>query len=285
MRILYILIALLMFSSCLKEEYPHNSFEEQLVVEGWIDQGSGPKVMLSLNMSHREEISEETLRDKIIRYAKVYVTDVDNNVCEQLTCKMEQKYPTQFVYQGWQIEGREGGTYKLDIEYSGHHWSATTTIPKANELYDIRTELVGDKMYRIKATIKPNEDNLPYMIQCATSFTKEDAPIYLPPALFGIIKQCEKETTITINRPLDYTNIFDYSTMFLVYEDVYIRFCTMSDFGYRYWSTWENCTLNSLNPVFPVDEEPPTNISGGASGIWQGYGVTSYRVVPQIPPR
>ncbi len=290
-KIIYILTTLLMFSSCLKEEYPDNGFEEQLVVEGSIEQGGVAKVMLSLNMQHSEEISEETLRSKIVRYAVVYVTDEtdsENIKREQLICKMDAKYPTQFVYMGAGIVGKVGGKYRLDIEYSGRKWSAITTIPEPNQLYDITTELVDESAYRIKATIKPNADNLPYMVQCETAFTSEDIPKYIPPALFGIIESCEKETVITINRPLNYENVFKYSTLFLVHEDVYVRFCTMSKFGYRYWSMWENCTLNSLNPIFPVDEVPPTNIvevtegstSGRAAGIWQGYGVSYYRIVP-----
>ena len=291
-RLIYLLISLLMFSSCLKEEYPDNAFEEQLVVEGSIEQGSVAKVMLSLNMRHTEEISEQTLRDKIIRYAVVVVTDEtdsENIRSEQLTCRMDTKYPTQFVYMGATIIGQVGGKYRLDIYYSGRQWSAITTIPEPNNLYDITTEIEGH-MYRVKATIKPNADNLPYMIRCATAFTKEQEPYYLPLSLFGLIENCTQETTITINRPLDYENILEYSTLFLIYEDVYIQFCTMSNFGYRYWSIWENCTLNSLNPIFPVDEEPPTNIvevtenatTGGAAGIWQGYGVSYYRVVPNL---
>lgn len=295
-RITYIVLAtLLLCSSCLKEEYPDNAFEEQLVVEGSIEQGGVAKVMLSLNMQHSEKISEESMRARIVRYAIVSITDEtdsENIRSEQLTCRMDKKYPTQFVYMGASIIGKVGGKYRLDIEYSGRKWSATTTIPEPNKLYDITTEFVG-KMYRVKAKIKPNADNLPYMVQCQTAFTDEDRPLYLPPALFGIIESCEQETTITINRPLDYENIREYSTLFLVYEDVYIRFCTMSHFGYRYWSVWENCTLNSMNPVFPVDEVPPTNIReitedgspGKAAGIWQGYGVSYYYVVPNLNNR
>ena len=278
----YYIVLVLFFSSCLKEEYLHNSLEQHLVVEGSIEQDGVAKVMLSLNMKFGETVSADTMRDKIVRYAVVRVTDVDSNESEVLTGMIDKHYPTQYVYKGYEIIGREGGTYRLDIEYSGRKWSATTTIPKANPLYDIRTELVGDNMYRIKATIKPNADNLPYMVQCATAFTKDQAPTYMPPALFGVIKSCDKETTITINRPLNYTTMLTYSTMFLLHEDVYIRFCTMPHFGYDYWSLWENCTLNSLNPVFPVDEEPPTNILGGASGVWLGYGVAYYRVVPKL---
>ena len=294
-KIIYILVSLLLFSSCLKEEYYDNAFEEQLVVEGSIEQGGHAEVMITLNMNHTEEISEETLRDRIIRYAIVLVTDEtdsENVQIEQLTCRMDPKYPTQFIYMGKDIVGKVGGKYRLNILYSGREWEATTSIPAPNELYDITTEIV-DNMYRVKATIKPNADNLPYMVQCASSFTIEDAPIYFPPALFGIIESCEKDTRITINRPLDYENILEYSTLFLIYEDVYIRFCTMSKFGYRYWSMWEKCTLNSLNPIFPVDEEPPTNIRekrtdgtpGRAAGIWQGYGVSYYRVVPNLNNR
>ena len=280
-RLLYILIPTLLLTACLKEEYVHNDFEEQLIVEGSIEQDGVAKVMLSLNMNYREEISEETLRDKIVRYAVVRVTDLDNDETETLTGMLDTKYPTQYLYKGSRIVGREGGRYRLDIEYSGRKWHATTSIPAANYLYDITTEYVNDKFYRVKATIKPNAENLPYMVQCQTSFTKEDAPVYFPPALFGIFSSCTEEQRITINRPLDYTNVYDYSTLFLWQEDVYIRFCTMSQFGYDYWSVWENCTLNSLNPVFPVDEEPPTNISGGAAGIWMGYGVSYYRISPQ----
>ena len=65
-RIFYILI-LLFFGSCLKEEYPQNEFKEQLVVEGFIEQDGVAKVMLSLNMDKSEEISEESLREKIVR--------------------------------------------------------------------------------------------------------------------------------------------------------------------------------------------------------------------------
>lgn len=272
----------MLFTSCLKEEYVHNDFEEHLVVEGSIEQDGVAKVMLTLNMDYRQEISEETLKEKIVRYAVVRVTDLDTNESETLTGMVDKKYPTQYIYKGSQITGREGGNYRLDIEYSGRKWHATTSIPAANDLYNIVTEPVYDNtFYRIKATIKPNAENLPYMIQCATAFTSDEAPIYFPPALFGIFKSCDTEQRITINRPLDYANIYDYSTLFLWQEDVYIRFCTMSQFGYDYWSVWENCTLNSLNPVFPVDEVPPTNISGKASGIWMGYGVTYYRVSPQ----
>lgn len=280
-RLLYILIPTLLLTACLKEEYVHNNFEEQLVVEGSIEQDGVAKVMLTLNMDFQEEMSEESLSDKIVKYAVVCVTDLDSNEKETLIGMIDKKYPTQYLYRGSRIVGRVGGRYRLDIEYSGRKWHATTTIPAPNDLYDIVTEPLYDSVfYRIKATIKPNAENLPYMIQCATAFTSDEAPIYFPPALFGIINNCEKEQRITINRPLDYTNVFEYSTLFLWQEDVYIRFCTMSQFGYDYWSVWENCTLNSLNPIFPVDEEPPTNISGGAAGIWMGYGVSYYRISP-----
>lgn len=271
-----------MCSSCLQEEYVNNSFEEKLIVEGWIEQNGVAKVMLTFGLNPTDVISEELLKDKIVRYAVVHVSD-DLGNREKLVGFADPKYPTNFVYKGAAIVGRVGGVYTLEIEYGTRKWTSTTTIPAPNDLYDITVEreTVNEKyMYRVKAKIKPNEDNLPYMVQCATAFTKADAPSYFRPSLFGIIESCEKENEIVINRPLDYTNIFEYSTLFLIQEDVYIRFCTMPKFGYDYWSVWENCTLNGVNPIFPVDENPPTNILGGAEGIWLGYGVSYYRVSP-----
>lgn len=284
---LYIFIILLAFSSCLKEKYLDNEFVKHIVVEGHISQDDVARVMLTFNMVPSEDISEETLRDKIIKYMVVRVTEIVDGVAgtsEELVGSVDAKYPTHYLYQGAFILGKVGCKYRLDIEdsYSNQRWSATTIIPAPNELYNITAEKVDEKFYRLKATIKPNADNLPYMVRCATAFTKEARPHYYPLALFGLIECCDKETTITINRPLDYENIFQYSTLFLHEEDVYIQFCTMSKFGYDYWSVWENCTLNSLNPVFPVDEEPPTNITGDASGIWMGYGVSYYTIKPMI---
>ena len=281
-RLLYIIMPIvLLLSSCLKEKYEHNEFEERLIVEGSIEQGKTARVMLTLNMDYREEFSEETLRDKVVTNAIVYVTDVQTEEREQLTAIIDKSYPTQYVYKGSTIIGRAGGVYLLEILYKGRKLSAVTTIPEPNNLYDINVEYVNDKFYRVKATLKPNAEHLPYMIQCSTSFTMDNAPIYMPPALFGIFKSCDKEMSITINRPLDYTNIDEYSTLFLWEEDLYVRFCTMPQFGYDYWSVWENCTLNSLNPVFPVDEEPPTNLQGEkVAGVWLGYGATYYRIVP-----
>jgi hypothetical protein len=284
-RLLYIIIPLtLLLSSCLKEVYEDDSFEERLIVEGSIEQNGVAKVMLSLNMDYREEISEETLREKIVRSAIVYVTDLESDRREQLIGVIDKRYPTQYMYKSSALVGRVGGRYRLDIRYKGRDYYAYTSIPEPNKLYDITTEYVDDKFYRVKATLKPNAKHLPYMIQCATSFTKEEAPVYMPPALFGIIDSCYEEVTVTVNRSVDYTNILEYSTLFLWQEDVYIRFCTMSNFGYDYWSLWENCTLNSMNPVFPVDEEPPTNIIGeNVAGIWQGYGVAYYCIEPGKP--
>ena len=280
--ILYIIASLLVLSSCLKEEYPDNEYKNRLVVEGYIEQDSFAKVMLTFNMQPSEEISEETLRDKIAMSMKVSVTEIINGVetnNEVLIGRIDKKYPTQFIYTSSRIIGKVGAKYRLDIiEYGGREWTAMTTIPAPNELYNLTAEKVDDKFYRVKATIKPNADNLPYMIRCETSFTEKERPYYFPLALFGVIERCDQETVITINRPLDYENILEYSTLFLHQEDLYIQFCTMPEFGFKYWSTWENCTLNSLNPVFPVDETPPTNIIGDASGIWIGYG-TSYYVV------
>lgn len=279
-----ILLLSLLATSCLKEEYDQTSFREQLVVEGSITNGRSAEVMLSLNMDHRDDFTQEDIINRVVRYA--YVTVSDGSATETLACFRDAQYPTQFVYKGVDIVGEVGKRYTLNIKYSGREWSAVTTIPEPEELHDIRTEWVRDTLYRLTATIRPQAADRHYMIRCAA--VKPEAggsavqrPSYLYPALFGIIDSGMDEHRLTINRALDYAHITDYTTLFHKDEEVYLAFSSIPREGYAYWSVWENCIVNSLNPFFPVDENPPSNIVGGAHGIWCGYGSTYYIIRPQ----
>lgn len=273
-----IISIMLLTTSCLKEEYDQTSFKERLIVEGAIYNGRSAEVMLSINMDYTKEFTEDEMINKVVRYAVVTVSDEAQT--ETLTCYRDNQYPTKLVYKGVYIKGEVGKSYKLNIKYSGREWDAVTTIPEPEELYDIQTEWVRDTLYRISATIKPKDKQRHYMIRCATSRDNDQRPSYLYPTLFGVIDKGTDEHQITINRPLDYAHILNYTTLFHSQERVYISFSAIPQEAYDYWSIWENCSVNSLNPVFPVDENPPTNISNGAQGIWCGYGSTYYIVAP-----
>lgn len=273
-RLLTIISVTVACWSCLKLETQQGRFNKHLVVEGRIEQGGRAEVMLSINKSFSEEFTEEELLDIVVRWAKVTISD--SRQTEVLTGRYDKDYPTRFIYTSSMISGRPSETYTLTIQYGGGTWTASTTIPPAESFSEISSQWVSDSLYRITAEIPASQTGNSYMIECTTD-TRSN---FYRPALLGIIKGEEQNPArrITVNRPIDYTRITSYTTLFRPTDTVKVRLCSMSEFGYEFWSTWENNAVNSLNPIFPVHGNLPTNISGDATGIWCGYGTSYYRV-------
>ncbi len=278
MKKLSVILSLpMLLFSCLKTEEQSTAFHKHLVVEGRIEKGRGAEVMLTLSKGFSESFTEEELQDIVVRWAKVSISDSENT--EILTGRYNRDYPTRFLYTGSLIRGRAGESYTLTVEYGGGKWTAVTTVPSSTaQLSDISAEWVSDSLYRITADLIPETDEDSYMVECNI----KGQGTYFRPALLGILSGQRQTDTrrITVNRPIDYTRITSYTTLFRERDTVNIRLLTMSGFGYEYWSMWENNIINSLNPIFPADSNLPTNISGSAAGIWCGYAARYYRVIP-----
>ena len=276
-RISVILCLIPLLYSCLKAERQDAVFRKHIVVEGRIEQGRGAEVMLTLNKGFSESFTEEDLQDIVIRWAKVTISDSCQS--EILTGRYNRDYPTRFIYTSSLIRGEAGKTYTLTVEYGGGKWTATTSIPSTSaSLSDIRAGWVSDSLYRITANLIADRNGNSCMIECCTGAQAT----YFRPSPLGIVNGSGQnaDRRITVNRPIDYTRISSYTTLFRERDTVNVRLLTMSRFGYEYWSMWENNVINSLNPIFPADSNLPTNISGNGTGIWCGYGASYYRVLP-----
>ena len=251
-------------SGCLKEQSPED-YVQGLYIDGRIEQGVGAVVMITTNKAYDDMFDIEELRDNVVRWAKVTLSDTQHS--EVLTGRIDADYPTRFIYTSNEIVGREGETYTLRVDYSGRSWSATTTIPSPSSVISIDREWINDSLYRIRVELPPCNDAR--MIECAIGDTR-----YYRPALLGIVKGSTsfENHQLTINRPLNYLDVDNYITSFHRNDTVRLRISTMPPFGYDYWSCWENVVVNSLNPIFPAEHNPPTNISNDGRGIWCGYG-------------
>ena len=56
---------------------------------------------------------------------------------------------------------------------------------------------------------------------------------------------------------------------------VHIRFCTLTQKGWEYWSDFEEIQSLTQNPFFPITTDIRSNIKGGL-GYWTGYGSNYY---------
>ena len=269
MQRVFIILITLLAVGCIKEQENIVSSRQRLVVDGRIEEGRGAVVALSLNVDFREEYTEDDFIDMVVRWAKVTVES--ENEREVLTGRSNRDYPTGYIYTGSKIRGEQGKSYTLIVEYSDQEWRATTTIPQRSELTDISVEHVSDTLYTISATLPPMAT--PCSIDCALNGSS-----YFAPTMLGVYDASDKPRRITINRPLGNLYRDDYTTHFFADDEVGLRINTLNDFGYAYWSLWQNNVINSLNPIFPAVDNLPSNISNTALGIWQGYNSIYYNI-------
>ncbi len=266
-----ILSTLFILCGCTIESEPEAQYKQRLVVDGRIENGRSAIVMLSLSHPYQEEIDTSTLQDMIVRWAKVTVSDSQRS--EILTGRYDENYPTQFIYTGSEIIGQEGESYSIRIDYSGHTWSATTTIPPSTTLENIALESTDDEHFTISATVPPADGYPAYMIDCSTN----NSP-YLIPTMMGIFDGIQASRDIPILPPLDLVNERNYTPVFNKADTITLRVATMSEASYNYWIHWENNLINTFNPLFPPQSNPPSNLSGDALGLWSGYGCSYYKV-------
>lgn len=126
-KLLYIFITIV-FTSCVnKFGFDEDEFQERLVVEGYIEEGEYPIVMLTTNKPLGTESSVETVKDMIIRWAKVVVSDGETE--DILIGRIDENYFPPFIYKGTKIKGEAGKTYQLKVIYAQYELTAQTTIP------------------------------------------------------------------------------------------------------------------------------------------------------------
>ncbi len=267
-------VALLLLGGCLGKVRTDDAYRQELIVEGRIEAGGRAEVVLTTNLAAMGEITQEMLEEAVVRWAKVTVASDDET--EVLTGYRTDDYMPGFVYRSNRILGRAGGSYRLTVEYSGLTLTAETTIPASVALDAVECVPVDGDHYMIQARFRDPVQKNAYLFECRTA---EEG--FFRPALLGVVDDTlfpDHVADITVNRPLDYVHIGDYSQYFHRDEEVVVRFSAMGEFGYHFWSLFEDEVLNAMNPIFPSTVNLPSNIGGGGRGIWCGYASRYYRV-------
>ncbi len=126
MRKCYLVILTVLLLACQRVETPRSPI---LVVEGWIESGGAPMVLLSESVPvlENQEISPRQLLDNVAKWAKVTVSDGTRT--EILTGMANPDYFPPYVYTSGTMKGEVGKTYTLTVEYKDYKATATTTIP------------------------------------------------------------------------------------------------------------------------------------------------------------
>ena len=245
--------------------------ESKIVVEGWIEQGDVPQVILSRSMPINAVIDSTTILNYFIRSAKVTVTDGENE--EVLSLKSDERRVPPYVYYGSKMVGEVGKSYSLKIEYLNKIIEAKTSIPKVVPIKfaEYRKVNASDTTGFVYLEFNDAELDKNYY-QIETKVDKVE-PIFVP-ALYGNLNDenfSAPSVSLQVTRGIYVLSKTKYKPYFTDGDLIYVKLRTMSKTGFDFWNSWQNEIVNSRSPIFPANTSLKSNIKGGL-GIWEGYG-------------
>lgn len=276
-RILFYSILLLLALSCTRKEQPG---ETQLVVEGWIENGEHPVVMVSesIGVTTNTPIDASEMVNHLAKWAKVSISDGDETVI--LTGMGTADLFPPYMFSSAKITGEVGKTYTLRVEYKDYVATAEATIPNPVPIDTLYIRTVADSLGTIMCgfTDPVGEDNY-YKI---FTRTKDKDTRFHPSAL-------AQTTDANLN---GYSEMFVYSTQRLMEpvdmpniregDEVEVKLCTMSEELFNFWNSFDIFLTANLMDFRPVADNSVHANMHGALGYWAGYGVHSTKGIRTI---
>lgn len=249
---------------------------QSLVVEGWIENGEFPVVIITKTLPVTTEYQNlNDLSDYLVRWAKVTVSDGEQSVV--LTGLYDESYYPPYIYTTSHLRGELGKTYTLTVEYEGQTLTSTTTIPASLPVVD-HYQVVpcegSDNQYQIQAYFhdNPNEKNY-YLF-----FTKMglESNHYLASYL-GAVDDAMISTDVEY--PVYRGNRYDndeYTPYFEAGEIVSVKLAHVDQSTFNFWDQYTKAQSLTSNMFLSTSTSLPSNIQGGV-GYWSGFAsVSSY---------
>lgn len=253
---------------------------QELVVEGTIENGKPPRVVLSHSLGYFSEIDTTILKGLFVHGARITVTGngrtvaLTEHVTDTLNGNKYYYYAPDSTDAPW-VTGKRGGTYTLHIEVEGRSYDAQTTIPSDGFKLDSVWWVWGVKDSKpdtTEAFLMARIVDPPEAGNYARYFTRRNNGPFYP----GLTSVADDEITngttfdfqidAGMNKNLDH----DFSDGYFNPGDtVTLKFCNIDKATYDFWHTWEYAWSNAGNPF-----STPTAVLGnvpGALGYWGGY--------------
>ncbi len=257
--------------------------ESKLVIEGAIEEGQVPWVFITMNSPYFSPVDSTVLFNMIIKNAKVSVTD--GITTDSLIPTWDPYTFPYYKYVGSTIIGQTGKTYWLKVEVDGKIYTASTGIYPAVCIDSLKFKLDRNQdslgfvwLYLV------DPDTLGNYYRIFTKVIGRDS-IYLRPYpsvsddKFFNGQFCEYmlergrnplEDNLYANNGLDSAGVSRF--YFRKGETVVVKLCTIDAFHYDFWYSVEQQFMTDGNP-FASPISARTNITGGALGVWGGYGI------------
>lgn len=269
MKIYKSILALLLLTASCAPEISHSP--QQLVVEGWIENGNSPIVFVTSSVSVNYD--EKQMSDLIGLVAlDANVTVTHNGQTYKLSPSFRDNYLLKICYTTDALKGETGGTYELHVDWNGRHAESVTTIPQSGSIDSIAIERHNstDTLYLVKAHVVPHPD-VRYYRFFSMDIDRDDT---YNPSYMGTYDSLLNNDMATVNRgtsnPIDTPDYF-----YRLGDSVSFKLSSMDSVAYRFWSKFDENVLFSHVALLPYSSNMASNIEGGL-GYWFGYGIKTY---------
>lgn len=266
-------------------------YPDQFVVEGTIESGRNPVVIITKTISPSTEdldIMEEYM--KLLSLDPVISVSDGNDTVLLDDMTFEGVFP---AYTTSRMVGEPGKTYTLDIRCNGQHLTAVTSIPEPKAIDSLtvyRADSNGEH-YGITASFSDDRDVHSWYQFFVKNKTADDERFY--PAGSGTVDNwnlntyCTSADTAGLLHKV-YQNIHkeylygsdsgrrEQSVMFDAGDEVAVKLATLDAVSYEIWRGLDRATKTDIGFV-AIIENLNGNVNGGM-GFWCGMGVSTAKI-------
>lgn len=250
-----------------------------LIVEGWIEPGEHPVVMLHRSCPYSQidtayQDVQDLVEDYLIPFGKVTISDGDTTVV--LTGRVSRDYMPPYTYSSVYMKGEVGKTYRLTAQYRDFYATAQTTIPLQAGFDSILVEQHGDDRMSIVGVINQAAPRSHYLI-----FVHYPSQPQYQLCPLGVIATPDSITDLRINvySPYSSDKQMSFSNAMFRKSDsgIFIKIASVSEEEFAFWESFAATSLTAGTLFVPMRQNIHSNIQGGI-GYWSGMGSTEYFV-------
>lgn len=247
--------------------------EPLYVVEGWMEQGGFPHVIISETMNFNSKHGIADLFELVITDAEVTLKTHQDE--EKLKLVQDTMYTILPIYRGYRIRGEVGQAYTLEVKLYGKTYTSTDTIQPPVPI---------DSLWFIPEPGKNGKGNIHMSFQdpqapgnfyrLVTKRLGKDLDYYnVSGNILGDHLFNGKKVQFPLVKTL--SNVYDEENEFFgPGETVVVKICTLTAERYSFLVSISNQLGSTLSPI-SIQSKTISLMDGGALGGWSCFGVST----------
>lgn len=249
---------------------PEVAGDKRLVLDGYIDSGGTPEVILTMSADPAEV---SNVRDHIVQWGKVTIYSSTDSVI--LTGARDKRRFPPYVYYSSLFKGEPGGRYRIRAEYSGMCVESECVMPRPTPIEEVRFKPEATDTSQMQATLTfTAPQDVPAYYRIYTRVMGQDSTWY-PSKLgtFAVQTPGERVTRAIYRGEQEIYGPKERALTFPRGSKISIKLCRITPEVFAYYREFDNLSTFGGGVFLTVITPLPTNIRHGY-GIWSAQGTS-----------